>query len=85
MRVLIIALTQKIIVKWMIYLEIMHVISELCSSNPQRIAKCSNEHQQWDIVQLDSSEIITNVFDTLSNSLARLNKMYKRESIAITR
>lgn len=86
MRLLIIILTQKIIVKWKIYLEIMYVISALCISNPQRrTAKWGSEHQQWDILQLDSSEITSNGLDVLSYSLARLNKRYKRGSTAITR
>lgn len=53
----------------------MYVISTLGISNPQRrTTKLGSEHQQWDIVQLDSSEITSNGLDLLSCSLARLNK-----------
>lgn len=81
MRVLIIILTQKIIVKWKIYLEIMYVISTLCISNPQRrTTKRGSESQQWDIVQQDSSEITSNGLHILSYSLTRLKKRYERGS-----
>lgn len=64
----------------------MYVISALCSSNPQRrTTKWGSEHQQWDIVWLDSSEIISNGHDILSYSLERLNRRYKKGSISIAR